>query len=132
MSVERRVAMKSSSRVSALWILFLVLVSGPVSGQEKVSNEAAAFRDRVMRPVVYRVEGMDRVRVRQDLIYKKDGSIELKMDISTPEKSNSGASVFRRSSSSMAAFPPRSRSSRRIGGFTSRGAASSRRPEWPR
>ena len=82
--------MKSSSRVSALWILFLVLVSGPVSGQEKASNEAAAFRDRVMRPVVYRVEGMDRVRVRQDLIYKKDGSIELKMDISTSEKSNSG------------------------------------------
>jgi len=49
--------------------------------------------ERVNKPVVYQVEGMDRVRVRKDLVYKKDGAVELKMDVSTPERQKPGESL---------------------------------------
>jgi acetyl esterase/lipase len=79
--------MKTSRWASALLALVLVLSSGRAAGQAKASNEMA---ERVNKPVVYQVEGMDRVRVRKDLVYKKDGAVELKMDISTPEKQTPG------------------------------------------
>ncbi|HKF42035.1 MAG TPA: alpha/beta hydrolase [Thermoanaerobaculia bacterium] len=74
--------MDTRSAASALSALILVVVSGDAEGQAKKADDMA---DRVNRPVVYSVEGMDRVRVRKDLVYKKDGGTELKMDISTPE-----------------------------------------------
>jgi acetyl esterase/lipase len=82
--------MKTSRRASALASLILILVNGRAAGQAKSPNDMA---DRVNKPVVYQVEGMDRVRVRRDLVYKKDGAVELKMDISTPEKQKPGESL---------------------------------------
>src|SRR5260370_17451784 len=79
--------MKTSRWASALSAFVLVLLSGRAAGQAKGSNDMA---DRVNKPVVYQVEGMDRVRVRKDLVYKKDGAVELKMDIATPEKQKPG------------------------------------------
>ncbi len=81
--------MKLPSGTSILSALALLLAIGRASGQEKASKEAATFAERVNKPVVYQVEGMDRVRVRRDLVYKKD-AIELKMDISTAEKQKPG------------------------------------------
>jgi acetyl esterase/lipase len=82
--------MKTSCRASALSSLILVLANGRAAGQAKISNDMA---ERVNKPLVYQVEGMDRVRVRKDLVYKKDGAVELKMDISTPEKVEPGETL---------------------------------------
>jgi len=119
--------MKTSRWASALSALILGLANGRAAGQAKGSNDMA---ERVSKPVVYQVEGMDKVRVRKDLVYKKDGAVELKMDISTPEKQKPGESlpvVFFIHVAFLAMF----RSSRKIGGSTGRGAGSSRRREWP-
>ena len=80
--------MKIPASRRVFWTLLITIGCGSAMAQEKASKEAAAMRDRVMRPVVYQVEGMDRVRTRADLVYKKDGSAELRMDITTPEKSS--------------------------------------------
>src|SRR5947207_12405504 len=85
-----RMAMKTSRGASTLSFLLLVLGNGRAAGQARSSNDMA---ERVSKPVVYQVEGMDRVRVRKDLVYKKDGAVELKMDISTPEKQKPGESL---------------------------------------
>jgi dienelactone hydrolase len=82
--------MKTSRWASALSALVLVLLNGRAAGQAKASNDMA---ERVNKPVVYQVEGMDRVRVRKDLVYKKDGAVELKMDIATPEKQKAGEPI---------------------------------------
>ena len=82
--------MKSSRWASALSALILVFTNGRAAGQAKSPNDMA---ERVSKPVVYQVEGMDRVRVRKDVVYKKDGAVELKMDISTPEKQKPGESL---------------------------------------
>lgn len=82
--------MKASWRVSALLVQVLVLGSTSATGQAKKADDMA---DRVNRPVVYEVEGMDRVRVRKDLLYKKDGAVELKMDVSTPEQQKPGEAL---------------------------------------
>src|SRR5207247_761568 len=87
---QEGVAMKSSSRASALSALILVFTNGRAAGQAKSPNDMA---ESVSKPVVYQVEGMDRVRVRKDVVYKKDGAVELKMDISTPEKQKPGESL---------------------------------------
>jgi len=79
--------MKTSRWASVLSVLVLVLLNGRAAGQAKGSNDMA---ERVGKPVVYQVEGMDRVRVRKDLVYKKDGAVELKMDMATPEKQKPG------------------------------------------
>ena len=82
--------MKTSRGASTLSFLLLVLSNGRAAGQATRSNDMA---ERVSKPVVYQVDGMDRVRVRKDLVYKKDGAVELKMDISTPEKQKPGESL---------------------------------------
>jgi acetyl esterase/lipase len=82
--------MRFPTRASSFSVLVLLLAPGPAGGQGKASKEASALADRVNRPVVYQVEGMDRVRVRKDLVYKRDGAVELKMDISTPEEQKPG------------------------------------------
>jgi acetyl esterase/lipase len=82
--------MKTSRLASALSASVLVLASGRAAGQAKGSNDMA---ERVSKPVVYQVEGMDRVRVRKDLVYKKDGAVELKLDIATPKKQKPGEPV---------------------------------------
>ena len=58
--------MKTSRWASALSALVLVLGTRRAAGQAKGSNDMA---ERVNKPVVYQVEGMDRVRVRKDLVY---------------------------------------------------------------
>ncbi len=82
--------MKTCRWASVLSALVLVLANGRAAGQAKGPNDMA---ERVSKPVVYQVEGMDRVRVRKDLVYKKDGSVELKMDIATPEKQRPGETL---------------------------------------
>lgn len=53
-------------------------------------EDRAALRELVNRPVVYTVDGVDRVRVRSDLVYKTDGALELKMDVYRPETAAAG------------------------------------------
>jgi hypothetical protein len=81
--------MKASSCVCMASTVLLLMFTAPAAAQEKTPEEKA-FLERVNRPVVYRVEGMDRVRMRKDLVYKREGPLELKMDISTPEKPSRG------------------------------------------
>lgn len=82
--------MKAFHRLFTLSALILVLTNRRAVGQAKRSNEMA---DRVNKPVVYQVEGMDRVRVRKDVVYRKDGALELKLDVYTPEQQKPGESL---------------------------------------
>jgi acetyl esterase/lipase len=61
----------------------------PLPGVE----DRAALRELVNRPVVYAVDGVDRVSVRSDLVYKTDGALELKMDVYRPETAVAGESL---------------------------------------
>jgi acetyl esterase/lipase len=63
--------------------ILLGALAATAAGQTP-SKEAAALRERVNRPVVYTVPGTDRVRVRKNLVYKKDGAVPLEMDVYTP------------------------------------------------
>lgn len=53
-------------------------------------EDRAALRELVNRPVVYTVDGVDRVRVRSDLVYKTDEALELAMDVYRPETAMAG------------------------------------------
>jgi len=57
------------------------------SAQAKQPSEAERMRrlaELVNKPVVYTVPGMDRVKVRKDIVYKKTDDPNMKMDVYTP------------------------------------------------
>jgi len=54
------------------WILASIFLFTPLNGQD------------LSQPIVYSVPGMDKVEVRPNLIYKRDGRDEMKMDIYIP------------------------------------------------
>src|SRR5260370_31441016 len=59
----------------------------PARGQAKQPSEAERMRrmaELVNKPVVYTVPGMDRVKVRKDIVYKKTDDPNMKMDVYTP------------------------------------------------
>ena len=78
--------MRRPGTVAARLSVLLALAARPAAGAQNLSPEDAAYLERVNRPVVLRVPGMDRVRVRKNLIYQKDAAVELAMDVYTPEK----------------------------------------------
>lgn len=59
----------------------------PAHGQASQPSEAERMRrmaELVNKPVVYTVPGMDRVKVRKDIVYKKTDDPNMKMDVYTP------------------------------------------------
>jgi tetratricopeptide (TPR) repeat protein len=64
--------MPFKSALIALWIIASIFLFPPLSGQD------------FSRPIVYSVPGMDKVDVRPNLIYRRDGQDEMKMDIYVP------------------------------------------------
>lgn len=75
-----------------LLLLLIAVFSGIADAQDTKQPVQAApseeqirrFREAVMRPVVYRVDGMDKVKVIADLDYAKSGSEFRKMDVYQP------------------------------------------------
>jgi acetyl esterase/lipase len=71
-----------------VWGSILLLAASAVQGQPPAqeSQEAQIRRmaELVNRPVVYKVPGMDQVRVRQNLIYKETSDPNVRMDVYTP------------------------------------------------
>ncbi len=72
-----------------LWGMFLMASLTPARAQDKQATvEDPSWVKAVARkPLVYTVSGMDRVRVRRDVIYKRVGAQALKMDIYRPAES---------------------------------------------
>jgi len=59
----------------------------PARGQAQQPSEAERMRrmaELVNKPVVYTVPGMDRVKVRKDIVYKQTDDPNMKMDVYTP------------------------------------------------
>ena len=55
------------------------------------ADGSGQFQATVSRPVVLTIPGMDRVKVRHDIIYKQDGGISLTMDVYTPPDLTAGS-----------------------------------------
>ena len=73
-----------------------ILVASGATAQEKreLPPDARRFLDAVNRPVIYRVPGMDKVRVQRDVAYKQvDGKPQL-ADIYRPAQKNAPIVVF--------------------------------------
>jgi acetyl esterase/lipase len=73
--------------------VFAAAVLPAVAPTPAPDDSTAAFLEAVNRPVVYAPAGMDRVRVRPDLVYTKDPSPAQKMDVYLPETVPPGKSV---------------------------------------
>jgi len=71
-----------------LWIPFVFVSVGlmavPVGAQNNVPPEVREMARKVMMPVVYKVAGMDRVKVIQNLKYTKSDHPNILMDIYLP------------------------------------------------
>jgi len=71
-----------------LWIPFVFVSVGlmavPVGAQNNVPPEVREMARKVMMPVVYKVAGMDRVKVIQNLKYTKSDHTNILMDIYLP------------------------------------------------
>jgi len=82
--------MKHKMRIFLL--LTMIFATGMVKAQDNKTPPQTAqeqeqirrFRELVMRPVVYKVDGMDKVKVISDLDYAKSGSQFRKMDVYLP------------------------------------------------
>ena len=75
--------MRSGKPRLAAGAVALLLAADALAGAEP-SAEEAAFLERVNRPVVYAVPGMERVAVKKDLVYATDGDARLAMDVYSP------------------------------------------------
>jgi acetyl esterase/lipase len=78
-------------RIALLPALFLAAAAAaavtPARGQAQQPSEAERLRrmaELVNKPVVYAVPGMDRVKVRKDIVYKQTDDPNMKMDVYTP------------------------------------------------
>ncbi|MCI0691464.1 alpha/beta hydrolase [candidate division KSB1 bacterium] len=73
-------------------LLFFAHTAGPSLAQNRpMTDEDRAFMEIVNKPVVYRVPGMDAVKVLKDRDYKKTNNPNLKMDVYLPPNLPSGA-----------------------------------------
>jgi len=74
------------SFLTSLILSFSVLIGAAAgAGSTPSAVEALAqFQAAVDRPVVLAIPGMDRVSVRRDIIYKREGATSLAMDVYTP------------------------------------------------
>jgi len=72
-----------------LWGMFLMASLTPARAQDKQATveDPSWVKAVAQKPLVYTVSGMDRVRVRRDVIYKRVGAQALKMDIYRPAES---------------------------------------------
>lgn len=64
--------------------MFLLVVSLCAVGQALPREDPDWYKHLISRHVVYSLPGMSDVKVRQDIIYKREGDEELKMDVYTP------------------------------------------------
>lgn len=69
-------------RIAALLLAAAAFVSA--QNQPTPEERYRAFRDAVMKPVVYTVPGMDKVEVRRDLVYRTEGAQQMKADVYLP------------------------------------------------
>ena len=71
-----------------------ILIVGAVAGAQSTPSEAerlAQFQAAADRPVVLTIPGMDRLSIRRDIIYKRDGATSLAMDVYTPPSLPAGS-----------------------------------------
>ena len=86
---------KSALRCVAILALTLALFNsiGPASAspQQPQPQDPAWLKEFVHKRIVYSVPGMQRVKTRKDITYKRAGSEELKMDLYSPAPAQKGA-----------------------------------------
>lgn len=94
--------MKKTHYEKKLFIFFLLIASifgwqNTAFGQEKEPPKKS-FAEIVNMPVIYQLPGMDEVTVKKDIVYRKDGDTELKMDVYLPpglgKQERRGAAFF--------------------------------------
>lgn len=70
--------------LGSLLVLAASAVRGQAPSQESEEARIRRMAELVNRPVVYKVPGMDQVRVRKDLAYKETSDANVRMDVYTP------------------------------------------------
>jgi acetyl esterase/lipase len=81
--------MMTAARCSSFFLFAALLGVTSLAAQTSKQNDLQAFVDKVNRPVVYKLAGMDAVRVRSNIPYKKDPTDDfLLMDLYTPPASH--------------------------------------------
>jgi len=75
--------MKDLYRSSMLLLLF-VIIGVPTAAQNHLPPEVREMARKVMMPVVYKVPGMDRVKVVQNLNYTTTNDPNILMDVYLP------------------------------------------------
>src|SRR5689334_11204778 len=74
-----------STKISKLVVFLFFLFFAGIHTQAVDQGEVKEFLNQVNRPVVYRLPGTDKARVRTNITYKKDTTAEfLQMDLYTP------------------------------------------------
>jgi len=82
---------------SKTWVVvLLVVIASSVTGNARAAQGAQLedppwLKEFVHKRIVYSIPGMDRVRVRKDLTYKRSAGAELKMDVYSPAGSRGNA-----------------------------------------
>src|SRR5579863_6010687 len=72
--------------------LILMIIGGSAAQNgASAADGSGQFQATVSRPVVLTIVGMDRVKVRHDIIYKQDGATSLTMDVYTPPDLTAGS-----------------------------------------
>ncbi len=75
-----------------LMVLTFALTGGAQQPQQSAQPEDPGWlKEFVHKRIVYSVPGMERVKTRKDITYKRMASEDLKMDLYSPEDSQSGA-----------------------------------------
>ncbi|HEV8577668.1 MAG TPA: DUF4440 domain-containing protein [Thermoanaerobaculia bacterium] len=75
---------KISRILGALWILAASAAHGQAPAEESEKARLRRMAEMVNRPVVYKVPGMDQVKVRKDLVYTETKDANVRMDVYTP------------------------------------------------
>src|ERR1044071_4430366 len=73
--------------LTSVLVLFTVLTA--CLGQKL--EDPPWVRELAPKRIVYSVPGMNQIKVRKDLIYKRAGTTDLKMDVYLPQRSRAGA-----------------------------------------
>jgi hypothetical protein len=73
--------------------IILLVVSLCIAGQAPQRVDPEEYKQFAARCVVYSLPGMSEVKVRRDIVYKRAGDEELKMDVYTPPSATPGAKL---------------------------------------
>jgi hypothetical protein len=84
--------MRVNKTATLLFVVFLI--PAPVAGAQQESaglQDPPWLKEQLPKHVVYAVPGMDRVKSRLNLTYKRAGDTELKADVYSPPDSAAGS-----------------------------------------